>query len=74
MLAQTMMGGHGKYRVRSWLRERLPLFLADHIAKGRKSCGNHAWYPSDDGTLRCYYCEAVIRRVGEPSRPMNRPG
>jgi hypothetical protein len=29
--------------------------------KGRKDCGNHEWYNSDDIVDRCYHCKAGTR-------------
>lgn len=69
MIGKTMMGGHGKYRMRTGLRALLPCFLAERIPKGLRDCGDHEWYRSDDGTSRCYHCEVGILRPGKPYRP-----
>ncbi len=47
----------GRYRVRTWLRGRLPLALADCVPKGRRDCGDHEWYRADEWRWRCYHCE-----------------
>jgi hypothetical protein len=47
-----------KYRLRTWLRARLPHFLSDRIPKGRKDCGNHEWYRSRGSMWHCYHCVA----------------
>ncbi len=52
----------GKYRVRTWLRGRLPAALARHVPKGRHDCGNHEWYRSAEQTWRCYHCEPAVSR------------
>jgi len=49
--------GHGKYRYRTGLRERLPERVAGLISKGRDACGDHEWYTSGEQTWRCYHCE-----------------
>lgn len=49
----------GKYRMRTWLRRRLPWAVSARIPKGR-DCGAHAWYRSDETTWRCYHCEAGV--------------
>jgi hypothetical protein len=64
MIGTPMGFGLGKYRLRTWLRMRLPYFLSDRIPKGRKDCGHHEWYRSDDETLRCYHCEVGMRHMG----------
>lgn len=53
----------GRYRIRTWLRGRLPGPLAGLFPKGRGDCGGHEWYRADDSTWRCYHCE-----VGETHR------
>lgn len=59
----TMTGMHGgRYRVRAWLRRRLPGTLANVIPKGSGDCGSHEWYRADEQTWRCYYCEPAIAR------------
>jgi hypothetical protein len=50
----------GRYRLRTWLRGRLPVALADLVPKGRHDCGAHEWYRADEQTWRCYHCEPAI--------------
>jgi hypothetical protein len=53
-----MMGvSRGRYRLRTWLRGRLPIALADIVPKGARDCGDHEWYRADAQTWRCYHCE-----------------
>jgi hypothetical protein len=53
----TMMNmNRGRYRLRTWLRGRLPVALADHLPKGASDCGAHEWYRADEQTWRCYRC------------------
>jgi hypothetical protein len=47
----------GRYRLRTWLRGRLPDTLAGVVPKGSHDCGNHEWYRADEGTWRCYHCQ-----------------
>jgi hypothetical protein len=47
----------GRYRLRTWLRGRLPVALADRVPKGARDCGTHEWYRADQQTWRCYHCE-----------------
>lgn len=46
----------GKYRTRTWLRERLPGRLAALIPKGSHDCGDHEWYLAEQEFWRCYHC------------------
>ena len=50
----------GRYRLRTWLRGRLPLVLADLVPKGHRDCGAHDWYRADQQTWRCYHCEGAV--------------
>lgn len=50
----------GRYRLRTWLRGRLPVALADLLPKGHCDCGVHEWYRADEETWRCYHCEPAI--------------
>ncbi len=54
----TMHGG--RYRLRTWLRGRLPLALAGRVPKGRRDCGAHEWYSADERRWRCYHCEPGV--------------
>lgn len=55
-----------RYRLRTWLRGRLPMFAIGLAPKGKHDCGQHEWYREDELTDRCYHCE-----VGErPHEPM----
>ena len=56
------MSGHGKYRMRTWLRRHLPYLLADRIPKGRQDCGNHEWYRSKEDVWECYHCVLGVWR------------
>lgn len=47
----------GRYRLRTWLRGRLPATLAGLAPKGQRDCGAHEWYRADEHTWRCYHCE-----------------
>lgn len=51
---------HGRYRLRSWLRGRLPSPLAQLARKGAHDCGAHEWYRADGGTWRCYHCRPGV--------------
>jgi len=50
----------GKYRLRTALRERLPVRLSALIPKGTHDCGNHEWYKATEQTWRCYHCEPGV--------------
>ncbi len=50
----------GRYRVRTWLRGRLPVALVDLLPKGHRDCGDHEWYRADEQTWRCYHCEPAV--------------
>ena len=57
----TMVGmDGGRYRLRTWLRGRLPVALADRVPKGARDCGAHEWYRADGQTWRCYHCEPGV--------------
>jgi len=53
----------GRYRLRTWLRGRLPVALADVVRKGARDCGAHEWYRADEQTWRCYHCEPPPREI-----------
>jgi hypothetical protein len=55
----TPMSG-GRYRLRTWLRGRLPVALAGRVPKGARDCGDHEWYRVDEQTWRCYHCEPAV--------------
>lgn len=50
----------GRYRLRTWLRGRLPVALAGLVPKGRRDCGGHEWYRADEHTWRCYHCQPAV--------------
>ena len=50
----------GRYRLRTWLRGRLPVALVDLVPKGARDCGAHEWYRADERTWRCYHCEPAL--------------
>jgi hypothetical protein len=50
----------GRYRLRTWLRGRLPIALADRVPKGARDCGAHEWYRADEQSWRCYHCEPGV--------------
>ncbi len=50
----------GKYRLRTAIRERLPVVLIDLIPKGPDDCGDHEWYKAEEQTWRCYHCRPRI--------------
>jgi hypothetical protein len=54
----------GKYRIRTWLRGRLPWSLAERIPKG-EDCGAHEWYRQSAELDACYHC-----RVTRPHEAM----
>ncbi len=60
----------GRFRQRTWLRKRLPLFLVELgvAAKGASDCGNHEWYRSSDDEDRCYHCAVGVRRPSQLQR------
>ena len=51
-----------RYRLRTWLRGRLPVAVADLVPKGARDCGAHEWYRADRQTWRCYHCEPGVAR------------
>jgi hypothetical protein len=54
----TLMCMHGeRYRLRTWIRGRLPAALTGLVPKGRHDCGAHEWYRADERTWRCYHCQ-----------------
>ena len=55
-----MFGRYRIYRIFTWLRKKTPWVISERIPKGRRDCGHHRWYRSDDGTWRCYDCEPGI--------------
>lgn len=48
----------GKYRIRTWLRGRLPWSLAAQISKG-EDCGAHEWYRETAERNACYHCRVT---------------
>jgi len=60
--------GKGRYRWRTWLRQRLPWFLIDRcvVGKGARDCGRHDWYNADSVMERCYHC-AIGQRAYDPA-------
>ncbi len=50
----------GKYRIRTWLRGRLPWSLAERISKG-EDCGAHEWYRQSTELDACYHCRVTRR-------------
>ena len=50
----------GRYRLRTWLRGRLPVALAGLVPKGSRDCGAHEWYRADGQVWRCYHCEPAF--------------
>ena len=50
----------GRYRLRTWLRGRLPVALADLVPKGARDCGAHEFYRADQQTWRCYHCKPAL--------------
>jgi hypothetical protein len=57
----------GRFRQRTRLRRRLPLFLVQRgvAAKGRSDCGNHEWYKASDDEDHCYHCRVGVRRPSQ---------
>ena len=55
-----MISMHSRYRLRTWLRARLPAGLAILAPKGRHDCGAHEWYRADQTTWLCYHCKPAI--------------
>jgi len=59
--------GRAKYRWRTRLRGRLPwsppVYLL--VPKGRKDCGDHEWYNSDNRLESCLHC--VAQRPYDPA-------
>jgi hypothetical protein len=51
----------GRYRVRTWLRGRLPEPLFRLFPKGQHDCGDHEWYRSTEDLDRCYHCEVGVK-------------
>src|ERR1700691_2024823 len=50
----------GRYRLRTWLRGRLPVALADLVPKGARDGGAHESYRADQQTWRCSHCEPGV--------------
>jgi len=50
----------GKYRIRTWLRGRLPWSLAERVPKG-EDCGAHEWYRQSAELDACYHCRVTRR-------------
>lgn len=59
---------NGRYRLRSWLRERSPGALARLLPKGRRDCGAHEWYRADERTWRCYHCAPGVTKTSPWTR------
>ncbi len=62
-----------RYRWRTAVRTRLPWFLIDLgvAAKGRRDCGEHAWYKQSDAEDRCYHCVVGVRRPSRFTRELS---
>ena len=60
---------HGKYRIRTAMRGRMPWALVGLFPKGHGDCGDHEWYRSTDDIDRCYHCEAGVRVHTAPLGP-----
>ena len=45
------------------MRRHLPWLLTDRgvAPKGRRDCGDHAWYRATDAEDRCYHCTVGVR-------------
>ena len=56
----------GRYRVRTWLRGRLPYLLSDRIGKGAQDCGAHEWHLAKGGIYHCYHCKVGVHQ-GRPA-------
>jgi hypothetical protein len=63
LIAWSREMAHGKYRLRTGLRERLPDPLAGLLAKGSQDCGDHEWYKAAEQTWRCYHCKPGLTRA-----------
>jgi hypothetical protein len=46
----------GRYRWRTSARRLLPWWIADHIPKGSRDCGDHEFYNEDYVVEHCYHC------------------
>lgn len=55
------------YRLRTWLREHLPVPLAYLFPAGSKDCGRHEWFRNDENTDICWHC-TVGEREHVPAR------
>ena len=55
-----MSMNRGRYRLRTWLRGRLPVVLTELVPKGARDCGDHEWYRADEQSWRCYHCEPAV--------------
>lgn len=55
------------YRLRTWLRERLPRPFAYLFPAGSKDCGDHEWFRTDEHTDICWHC-TVGEREHVPAR------
>jgi hypothetical protein len=51
-----------RYRWRTRLRTHLPFALLNLAPKGKKDCGAHEWYRSEEDLHLCYHCTAGHRR------------
>jgi predicted dithiol-disulfide oxidoreductase (DUF899 family) len=58
-----------RYRRRTALRTRLPYALLFLAPKGRRDCGAHEWYRSDDVSDHCYHCVATRPTEIPPAAP-----
>jgi hypothetical protein len=63
MSTTAVTAPHGRYRVRTWLRGRLPWFVAQAIPKG-PDCGAHEFYRQSADRDACYHCR--VTRAHEP--------
>lgn len=55
------MSRRPRYRLRTWLRGRLPWALGGLFPPGSKDCGDHEWFRVDEHTDWCYHCDVGER-------------
>ena len=54
------MSRRPRYRLRTWMRERVPL-LTPVFPPGDEDCGEHEWFRADEQTDRCWHCTVGVR-------------